>query len=125
MKPLFIRINSAIRDTLGYYDELTIKHYLSCLAGTQKYEAICKYQYKKFEETMKSFKRMEDEIHQTIYTTSHNTQVYLFENLKEWLQDIRIKALNKPLIIETLNNYNAKANAEFEDIALNKTLGFE
>ncbi|HUC81519.1 MAG TPA: hypothetical protein VMR70_11420 [Flavisolibacter sp.] len=115
MQPVFFRINQAIRYTLEYYEIGKIKDHLFRLAGTERVYSTPHHLDEWYDLMFDLHQRMEDEINQTIHTTNQNTQVYLFETLKEWLNDYRIVQLNKQLILFEIDKYNDKVNAAFED----------
>lgn len=115
MQPFFSRINDAIRYTLEYYSIGRIKDYMFRFAGTERGYTVPHHLDTWYELIFELHQRMEDEINQTIHTTNQNTQVYMFETLKDWLNDYRIAKVNTGLILRRIDEYNDKTYREFED----------
>jgi hypothetical protein len=51
---------------------------------------------------------MEEEINQTILYSNKYMNVYMFDNLKAWLNDYRILGVNKNLITQEIDKYNER-----------------
>jgi hypothetical protein len=111
MTPVFYRVNQAINYTLLYYEIERIYPHMIQIAGKETYQSGLLDTY--YDLTMKFHSWMEDEIKQTIYTTTRNAQIELFELLKEWLTDVRIKILNQAWILEKIDQHNEKAYTNF------------
>ena len=56
---------------------------------------------------------MEAEINQTIHTANTNTQVYLFEFLKDWLNDWRITSVHQREIFRVADEYNERTEKAY------------
>ena len=111
MQPVFQRISAAISHTMAFYEIDKIRDHMFIFSGK---DANSSYKVDWYEWVLKeSHKRMEDEIMQTINTCDHNTQVYLFENLKEWLEEDRIKETYSLLIRYEIHKYNQRIYDEF------------
>lgn len=109
MKPIFPRFNMAVRNTLEYYEKEMIEDYMKKLAGEPNLTYLDRY----IEDVYNYHKYMEDEIQQTIHTTNHNTQVELFELLKSWETDWRIRVVNAQLIERQIDEMNEEKYDRF------------
>lgn len=125
MQPVFFRINQAIRYTLEYYEIGKIRDHLFRFAGTERGYSTPHHLDEWYDLMFDLHRRMEDEINQTIQTTNQNTQVYLFETMKEWLNDYRITQLNKQLIWFEIDKYNERINKEFEEKVAKEVEAFQ
>jgi hypothetical protein len=119
MKPEFPRVNFAIRSILNFYEIQYIEDYLDFWSG--KREWWKEYGQNWFKYALKSFERMDDEIYQTIHTTNHNTQVELFELLKDWLTDYRIEQVAEKAILRQLDIENQNRLKRHEEEVEKKT----
>lgn len=105
----FPRINAAINLTLLYYNKNQIVNGVGLLSGL--FSPI-KYTFNDVElpswdeMVLNSHAQMEEEIKQIISLNYPHVQSMVFENLREWLTDIRIKSLNKELIIKVADENN-------------------
>lgn len=122
MQPHFYRISNAISFTLAFYGSDKIKDHMFILAGNT---TNSKYKLEWYDFMFEAHERMENEILETIQTRNHNTQVYLFENLKGWLEDDRITGVNIPLIDRVIDEYNTATYQEYENKIENKVKEFQ
>lgn len=113
MQPEFYRIGQAIRETLAYYETGRIKADMDYLAGTSRISSTPPIEESWYNLMFELHTRMEAEINQVIHTCNQNTQVYLFETLKEWLTDWRIKSVNVEAFYYEIDTYNEKAYTDF------------
>lgn len=107
----FHRITSAINYTMEFYEIEKIKDHMFIFAGK---DANLKYKIEWYEFVFEAHNRMESEILQIINTCNHNTHVFLFENLKDWLNDPRVASINPLTILSEIDRYNHRINQEFE-----------
>lgn len=117
----FLRIAEAIHGTLDYYKLPSIKTHLKILSGKESNPDIFESSYQL---VFVLHKRMEAEINQTIQTSNHNAQVFLFEALKDWLQDPRISDVYVPLIEREINLYNDALSSTFALTAAQDTKNY-
>ena len=108
MQPIFWRINTAINLTLEYYEIERIKDWMLRFAKAELITTTPHILDEWLNLLPVIYKRMEEEINQTIHTTNDNTKIDLFENLKEWLTDYRIEDVNEELIKNKIELYNEK-----------------
>lgn len=113
MQPQFYQIGQAIREMLAYYDIGRIKSDMDYLAGTSRISSNPPIEESWYNLMFELHARMEAEINQVIHTCNQNTQVFLFETLKEWLNDYRIKEVNINAIYYEIDTYNERAYADF------------
>lgn len=116
MRPVFMRINNAVKFTGECFGIEKIKDYLLYFAERDKNPNWTSYLdgWDEFVLTIHGY--MEDEIFQTVQTCDNNTQVFLFEELRKLLnEDWRFtEELNKTHFILSAYKYNDKLNEEFE-----------
>jgi hypothetical protein len=113
MQPRFPRIEDAIRYTLEYYSIGKIRDHFFRYAGTEHGYSTPHHLDTWYDLMFDLHARMDDEINQTVFTSNNATQVYLFEELKLWLQDNRIASVNEYSIINSILEYNERINSEF------------
>src|ERR1019366_5692849 len=94
MNPEFPRISLAINSTLEYYEIGRIKSQIERFEAIDRGSTSHDYLDMYYDLAFKLHERMEDEINQTKFGSYLPIQVFLFENLKEWLTDYRIKEVN-------------------------------
>lgn len=110
MNPEFPRISQAIKYTLEFYNIWKIKEYINWLSNPSKHYPVNDWA----DTVIYLHNKMEDEINQTIHTTNANTQNFLFESLKEWLEDYRIKPIEPEIFLKLIDEYNKKTYEDFE-----------
>lgn len=113
MKPFFPRVNYGINSALGFYKIDCIVDFFDLWSGKQDWWSI--YATDAIKDAERAFNAMADEISQTIHTCNENTQVELFEWLKDWMGDYRIASVAEELIIEEVALENAKRMKQFNE----------
>jgi len=117
MKPVFPRINKAIHFTLEYYEPSQVIEYVTAYTAQTMGISGTSYKVDNWEEFLFNLHdEMEAEILQTIYTSNQNTQVIMFEELREWV-DVDWRLGEKPnfnFFWKTIDEYNEKVNSEYE-----------
>lgn len=101
--PEFPRVADAIHSTLEYYKLAKIKTHIKILSGKEANPGVYESSY---ETVFLLHKRMGEEMDQTLTTSTRFAQVYLFEVLKEWLEDYRVADVHIPTIEAEINKYN-------------------
>ena len=115
MTPEFPRINSAIRWTLEYYTIDRIKPHMKRFAESTVEWANPDLWDDWIKTTLGLHAAMEREINQTIVGSTEYLNVYMFENLKRWLEDYRIKNVNREIIEQRIDEHNEKNYADFTE----------
>lgn len=118
MKPIFVRINKAIQFTIAYYTPHYIHEYMLAYTRMGKGLSSGSYMVDNWEELLYNLhNQMEDEILQTVNTANKNTQVIMFEELREWIEiDWRLKKEpDKDFFLKVSDEYNEKINSELEE----------
>lgn len=113
--PDFPRINNAIKWTLEYYTLERIEPHMRKFAGTLYTYSTPDLWDGWIETTLGLHQVMEREINQTINYSNEFMNVYMFDNLKDWLGDYRISKVNESLILEQIDEYNTKRYVEFTE----------
>ncbi|MBX9735107.1 MAG: hypothetical protein K2X37_13705 [Chitinophagaceae bacterium] len=113
MKPVFPRINNAIKFTLDYYWGGRIHAHCEKFHKKSPFTSNPDYLDTYYDLVFTCHSQMEEEIYQIINTTNENTQVYVFEELALWLQDVRISSVNESWLLNEIDTYNDKANEKF------------
>lgn len=118
VKPFFPRIKKAIEFTLEYHTKGRVIEYLQAYTRMARGSSSGSYLVDNWEELLyRLHNYMEDEILQTIYTSNQNTQVIMFEELREWI-DIDWRLKEKPdsnFFWNVVDEHNEKLNAELEE----------
>jgi len=110
MNPNFPKTANALKLTLEFYNIWKIKNYFEWFNNPSAHTYLKDW----VEAILYQHEKMEDEIQQTIHTTNANTQTFLFENLKEWLDDYRIKSVDPQFFLLLIDDYNEKAYKDFD-----------
>lgn len=117
MKPVFPRINKAISFTLDYFNEGQIIEYMEAYTRIADGLIPSSYKFSHWEELLFDLhKQMEEEIIQTVYTCNKNTQVIMFEELREWINNdwrIRIDS-GGGYFWKVVSEHNEKVNTDLE-----------
>lgn len=113
MKPVFPRINNAIRFTIEYYTAARVYAHYERFSKKSRIIVTPDTLDTYYDLVLTCHSQMEDEIYQVINTTNENTQVYVFEELDLWLQDVRINSVNESWLLNEIDIYNDKINERF------------
>ena len=105
----FPRINAAITFTLMYYEKPQIRMGVGRFSK-ELMEVKHTFNDKELprwdELVLKSHQSMEEEINQIINLNYPHVQSVVFENLREQLTDVRLKSLNKSIIVSVADENN-------------------
>lgn len=118
MKPVFPRINKAIEFTLEYHTKGRIIEYLQAYTRIAKGNSSGSYLVDNWENLLYTIQEnMEQEIIQTVYTSNQNTQVLMFEELREWIEiDWRLaEEPSSNFIWKVIDDYNEKIDTELNE----------
>lgn len=114
----FTALNQAIEYTIKYYDIDRIGEYfkryeyepdLKIISGGSMNKDAFKWE----DVTLNLHSKMESEIVQNNIGSNDIILSYLYNTLKDWLEDVRIKIINRQYIIDVIEDFNKKRLADF------------